>query len=134
MTDAIEVSGPNAEQIEFWNGEAGAKWTDFNPQLDRMLAPLGAAVMDRAAPMAGERVLDVGCGCGDTTLELARRVAPGGAVTGVDVSAPMLALARQRAAAAGLAVTLINADAETPWTARRCLRSRLFSLRCDVFQ
>ena len=78
-----------------------------------MLAPLGAAVMDRAAPMAGERVLDVGCGCGDTTLELARRVAPGGAVTGVDVSAPMLALARQRAAAAGLAVTLINADAET---------------------
>ncbi len=113
MTDAIEASGPNAEQIEFWNGEAGAKWTDFNPQLDRMLAPLSAVVIDRAAPATGEQVLDVGCGCGATTVELARRVAPGGAVTGVDVSTPMLAMARQRAADEALAVTLVNADAET---------------------
>ena len=113
MTDAIEAAGPNAEQIEYWNGEAGTKWTDFNPQLDRMLAPLSAVVIDRAAPASGERVLDVGCGCGATTVELARRVAPGGAVTGVDVSTPMLAMARQRAADEGLAVTLLNADAET---------------------
>lgn len=116
MTDtpgAIATDGPNAEQIEFWNAEAGAKWSDFNPQLDRMMAPISAVVMERAAPQAGEQVLDIGCGCGDTTLALARRVAPGGAVTGVDVSAPMLATARRRAAEAGLAITLLNADAET---------------------
>ena len=113
MTDTIAADGPNAEQIEFWNAEAGAKWSDFNPQLDRMMAPISAVVMDRAAPQAGEQVLDIGCGCGDTTLTLARQVAPGGAVTGVDVSVPMLATARRRAAEAGLAVTLLNADAET---------------------
>jgi SAM-dependent methyltransferase len=113
MIDSIETTGPNAEQIEFWNGEAGAKWSDFNPQLDRMLAPLGAVVIDRAAPASGEQVLDVGCGCGDTALELARRVAPVGAVTGIDISSPMLAVARRRAEEANLAVTLLNADAET---------------------
>jgi len=113
MTEVISASGPNAEQIEFWNSEAGAKWSNFNPQLDRMMAPISAVVIDRAGPAPGEQVLDIGCGCGDTTLTLARRVAPGGAVTGVDVSVPMLAVARRRAAEAGSAVTLLNADAET---------------------
>ncbi len=113
MDQNIEITGPNAEQIEFWNGEAATKWIDFNPIIDRMLGPLGRAAMDRAAPASGEHVLDIGCGCGDTTLELARRVAPSGAVTGLDISAPMLALARQRAEDAGAPVSIVNADAET---------------------
>ena len=102
MTEVISASGPNAEQIEFWNSEAGAKWSNFNPQLDRMMAPISAVVIARAGPAPGEQVLDIGCGCGDTTLTLARQVAPGGAVTGVAVSVPMLAVARRRAAEAEL--------------------------------
>jgi len=47
MTDTIVPSGPNADQIKYWNAEAGTKWSDFNPQLDRMLAPLSAVVIDR---------------------------------------------------------------------------------------
>lgn len=113
MDQAIEITGPNADQIEFWNGEAANKWVDFNPIIDRMLGPLGLAAMDRAHPRPGEHVLDIGCGCGDTTLELARRIAPAGAVTGVDISAPMLALARQRTKDAAAPVSIVNADAET---------------------
>jgi SAM-dependent methyltransferase len=113
MDRPIEVTGPNADQIEFWNSEAANKWVDFNPIIDRMLGPLGRAAIDRANPRPGEHALDVGCGCGDTTLELARRVAPAGAVTGVDISAPMLALARQRVMDAAVPVRVVNADAET---------------------
>src|SRR5262249_6517301 len=61
-----------------------------------------------------ERVLDVGCGTGQTSIELARRAGPGGAVTGIDISAPMLARARARAADAGArTVTFLDADAQT---------------------
>jgi SAM-dependent methyltransferase len=69
--------------------------------------------MARAALQPGERVLDVGCGCGDTTVELARRVAPGGSVLGIDISAPMLARARQHAAAEGVTARFELADAQT---------------------
>jgi SAM-dependent methyltransferase len=58
--------------------------------MDAMLRPLGSEAIDRAAPSAGERVLDIGCGCGATSLQLAARVGPGGHVLGVDISAPML--------------------------------------------
>ena len=67
-----------------------------------MVAAFGQAALQRAAAQPGERVIDVGCGCGDTALELARRVGEGGRVLGVDVSRPMLEVARARAAAAGL--------------------------------
>jgi SAM-dependent methyltransferase len=113
MTEPLEQEGPNSDQIEFWNGVAGGKWVDFNPLLDRMLKPVSDIAMDRANPIPGEHVLDVGCGCGGTSLELAARVAPGGTVTGLDISTPMLALARERAEAAGAAASFINADAET---------------------
>ena len=113
MSESIDPTGPNAEQIEYWNGASGEKWVDFNPLLDRMLRPLGLQGMVRAAPAPGERVLDIGCGCGDTTLELARRVAPGGSATGVDISAPMLAVARRRMEEFAATATVVNADAET---------------------
>lgn len=113
MEQSIEITGPNAEQIEFWNGVAADKWIEHNALLDRMLARPGLRAIDRAAPEPGEHALDVGCGCGDTTLELARRVAPTGSVTGVDVSAPMLAFAQERAADAAVPVCIVNADAET---------------------
>jgi SAM-dependent methyltransferase len=69
--------------------------------------------MERARVAEGERVLDVGCGCGQTTLQLAARVGPGGSVTAVDISTPMLERARLRAAAERLShVRFVNADAQ----------------------
>jgi SAM-dependent methyltransferase len=111
MTDA---TGPNAEQVRYWNDISGPKWVRFEALLDAQIGPLGRRAMDAAAVAPAERVLDVGCGCGDTTLELAGRVGPRGAVTGVDVSAVMLARAAERARAAGLVhVRFVNADAQT---------------------
>jgi len=89
------VTTDNAEQIEYWNGQAGQTWVAAQQHLDAMLAPISRALLERADPRAGERVVDVGCGCGDTTLAAAAR---GAAVWGIDISEPMLAHARARAA------------------------------------
>jgi SAM-dependent methyltransferase len=94
----------NDEQIAFWNGDAGAKWATGQDRIDAMLASISAELMRTANPSAGETALDIGCGCGDTSIELARL---GAKVTGVDISAPMLARARERAPA----ITFIEADA-----------------------
>jgi SAM-dependent methyltransferase len=110
----MEANGPNAEQIEYWNKQAGPKWVADVEQLDAMLAPLGLAAVERAAPKPGERVIDVGPGLGQTLLQLAERVGPTGSVLGVDISTPMLEGARARLRAAGVThVTLQNADAQT---------------------
>src|SRR5262252_2249016 len=94
--EAMQPSGPNAAQIEFWNGDAARAWTDNQARMDVLLSPLSDRVHAKLAVRAGERVLDVGCGCGGTTLELA---AHGARATGVDISAPMLERARERAQA-----------------------------------
>lgn len=97
------VAESNREQARFWNEVGGPSWVSLQERLDREIAPLGLRALERAAVAAGEAVLDVGCGCGDSSLEIARRVGPGGRVLGVDLSQPMLARARERAAAAGAA-------------------------------
>lgn len=79
-----------------WNGRAGEVWRDHQSRLDRMLAPYGTAAIAAASPVPGERVLDVGCGSGATSLELAVRVGPSGSVLGLDISEPLLARARER--------------------------------------
>ena len=98
----------NTDQVAFWNGDAGAKWVKAQDRLDAMLSPISAEIMKAAATKSGERVLDIGCGCGDTSLDLARQ---GARVTGVDVSAPMLARAKERAAQARASADFIEADA-----------------------
>jgi SAM-dependent methyltransferase len=81
--------------------------------LDHQLDGIGKVVMDAAGLAAGESVLDVGCGCGSTTLSLARRVGEAGRAIGIDVSRPMLELARERARAEGVAnATFVEADAQ----------------------
>lgn len=110
----MEASGPNAEQIEYWNKQAGPKWVAESAQMDRILGPIGEAAIERAAPRAGERAIDVGCGNGQTSLQLAARVGPQGSVLGVDISAPMLERARARAAAEQVPqLRFENADAQT---------------------
>ncbi|WP_318771128.1 class I SAM-dependent methyltransferase [Thermaurantiacus sp.] len=88
----------NADQIAFWNGQAGATWAALADRLDRQIEAVGEAALAALGPTPGERILDVGCGCGATSIALARRVVPGGEVVGVDVSEPMLAVARRRGA------------------------------------
>lgn len=99
----------NADQIAFWNGDAGAKWVKAQERLDAMLRVFSDELTRAAKPAAGERVLDIGCGCGDTSLQLA---AKGAHVTGVDISAPMLARAKHRAKEADVRhVEFVQADA-----------------------
>jgi ubiquinone/menaquinone biosynthesis C-methylase UbiE len=100
----------NADQIAYWNGPGGQHWTERQPVQDILLAPVSQILIDRAAAGAGERVIDVGCGCGSTSIEFAQRVAPTGFVLGVDISGPMLARARE-VAPKNLPVDFVLADA-----------------------
>ena len=110
----LDTTGPNAEQVRYWNETAAPKWVEYQGVLDTQLEALGNLTMDRARISRGERVLDVGCGCGATTRALAIRVGTNGTVQGVDVSAPMLAHAATLAREAGLTnVRFTNADAQT---------------------
>lgn len=107
MTD-----GPNAQQATYWNEGAGPTWAELQVPLDRQLAPLGHAAMAALLPRPGERLLDIGCGAGATSLDLARAVSPDGHVTGADISGTLLAVARRRAE--GLAgVEFLEADVQT---------------------
>ena len=93
----------NAAQIAYWNDRAAVTWTTFQERLDTLFEPLTALALDAAAPAPGERIIDIGCGCGATVLALAGRVGPTGQVLGLDISEPMAARARERIGDAGLA-------------------------------
>ncbi|RYC33791.1 class I SAM-dependent methyltransferase [Lichenibacterium minor] len=109
-----QTAMPNADQLAYWNGDAGDKWARLQARLDDLFAPIGAAAVAAAGVRQGDRVLDVGCGCGDTVLALAEAVGPLGAVTGVDISAPMLAVAGRRIAGRALPqAAVLKADAAT---------------------
>src|SRR5581483_8757304 len=77
-----------------WNDQSGERWVAHQARLDAMLAQFGQAAIEAAAPAAGERVLDVGCGAGASSLALAAHVAAGGRVLGIDISEPLIARAR----------------------------------------
>jgi SAM-dependent methyltransferase len=82
-----------------WQDASGQRWAELQAQTDVQLEPLGLAALQRVQPTPPERVLDVGCGAGQTSLYLARCVAPAGSVVGLDISEPLLARAQQRAQA-----------------------------------
>jgi SAM-dependent methyltransferase len=100
------------DQAALWNGAAGLTWVEAQEPLDRLLRPFEQLLVETVLVRGARSVLDVGCGTGATTLAIARALA-GGKSVGVDVSEPMLALARLRAERERLAATFVRADAQT---------------------
>ena len=89
MAQVQEIS-PNAQQIEYWNATAGETWAQLQEPLDRQIEPLGLAAIDVLDPAKGEHIIDIGCGCGQTSLALAARVGPTGSVEASTFRGPCL--------------------------------------------
>lgn len=108
------TSTANSGQVEYWNTSVGQVWAAHQALLDRQINPLGEIAIKALRLTRGSRVLDIGCGCGETTLNLSEWTGPEGQVTGVDISRPMLEIARNRPRppVAG-AVKFVEADAQT---------------------
>lgn len=90
------------QQRAYWNGEGSEPWIRTQVERDESLGPLGELAQAALALRPGERVVDIGCGCGGTSFELAEQVGPDGHVLGLDISEPMLELAEQRRREMGL--------------------------------
>jgi SAM-dependent methyltransferase len=103
----------NADQAQAWNGGQARSWLDREDQHANAARAHREALLEAAAVAPGEQVLDVGCGTGATTRAAARAAGDGGQATGLDISEPLLARARQRAADAGITnVEFVCADAQ----------------------
>jgi SAM-dependent methyltransferase len=108
------VTDVNQAQRDTWNGESGQRWVADADRRDAVLAPVADALLAAARIQPGESILDLGCGCGATTITAAVQAGPGRTVHGIDLSEAMLAVARQRARDAGLTtVAFTEADAQT---------------------
>lgn len=110
--DRLQSDAANADQEAYWNGRAGERWASQQAVQDAIFIPVTELLIEHAGPKPGERVIDVGCGCGDTSIAFGKRVGPSGHVLGVDISEQMLARAR-KLAPANLPVEFALADATT---------------------
>jgi len=107
---SVSFHPDNAAQAEFWGGAGGARWAERQDYHDRVLRPVTDRLLAAANATRGERVIDVGCGGGAMTAEIAAEVAPDGEAIGLDISDVLLTLARRRAPA-GLPLSFLHADA-----------------------
>ena len=105
--------------VQFWNDVLAPKFIRFKHILVDGLSHHSAAVLPKLPVKPGDRVLDVGCGFGDTAIQLAKCVAPGGEVVGVDCCDAFLTYARNDAASHGIGnISFMRADAEIALPAR----------------
>ncbi|WP_371225710.1 class I SAM-dependent methyltransferase [Roseovarius sp. 2305UL8-3] len=112
----------NTDQAEYWSSPSGQTWATHQEKLDTLMSGVLETVVARAAPKPGETILDIGCGTGASSLRLSDVVGQDGHVTGLDISDPLLDLARQRSKAASAAnLRFVLGDAQshgfTPATA-----------------
>jgi SAM-dependent methyltransferase len=107
------AASPEALKGEDWAGEMGARWLASLDRFEGMIAPIGAALLAQADYQPGERVLDLGCGGGATTLAIAEAVGPEGTALGLDIAPMLIEAATARAAAAGSTARFVYADAAT---------------------
>lgn len=114
----------NADAIAYWNDEAGSRWAAHVDSLDRTFEQFDVALFAAAALQPGEVALDVGCGCGTTALRAADAVGTTGRVLGIDVSAPMLAVAEERKRRRGID----NADFALADASRHAFDSETFDV------
>lgn len=98
----------NDKQREHWNGPMAEAWIAMLDQLEHGLAAINAALMDFAVLEPGMRVIDIGCGPGTTTEEIALRILPGGSAVGLDISGKLIDAAIARF---GTVAHFIEADA-----------------------
>ena len=106
------MNSPEALKGEDWAGEMGAKWLANLERFEGMIAPIGEALLKKAEFKPGERVLDIGCGGGGTTIAIAKSVAPAGDVLGIDISQDLTTASTKRAADAGVSnIRFMCADA-----------------------
>jgi SAM-dependent methyltransferase len=102
----------NVEMATAWDGDEGEQWTEYADQYDAVAEPHLRRLMDAARIAAGDRVLDIGCGTGESTRRAARETASGSAL-GVDLSGRMLTRAEERGRAEGLTnVAFLQADVQ----------------------
>jgi SAM-dependent methyltransferase len=111
----MDDTNPQAgdEQARLWNGSAGRAWVDTQATLDRLFQPFEDLLVEAASARPGSRVLDVGCGTGSTTLAFARLHGAEAGCVGIDISEPMIAVARNRAEREGSPASFICANAQT---------------------
>jgi SAM-dependent methyltransferase len=108
-----EQTAANAAQRDYWNTIAGPRWVGLAGFVERRVQAVNKLLLTHSAVMSAEKVLEIGCGTGAATMPLAEAVGERGEVLGVDISAPMLAGARQRVAQSGLHnISLLQADAQ----------------------
>lgn len=125
-------AAPEALKGEDWAGDMGARWLASLDRFEGMIAPIGAALLSRAGYPPGERVLDLGCGGGATTLSIAEAVGREGAALGLDVAPMLIERATERAAAARSTARFVCADAATA-TLSEAPFDRLFSRFGSMF-
>ncbi len=123
----------NADRIAGWNDQSGERWVAHQARLDAVVAVFGQAAIEAAAPAAGERVLDIGCGAGASSLALAACVGAGGQVLGVDISEPLIARARALAPQ-DTPVVFQRGRRQQRRAARGGVRHPVLALRGDVLR
>ena len=96
MSDANRSVEANADQTDYWNSAPGKKWILFQENIDTVFQSVNNRLIQRASPKPGEKVLDIGCGTGATTMDFASKIGPGGLVVGIDISRPLLDRANER--------------------------------------